>query len=328
MTTRNYIASFCLCLVLWVIPTILSGQSVRATAKADTTRMLIGDHLNLWLEVEKLPEDKVEFPAIQDTVGGKLEVISSTRPDTVTRGKTWKIRQRILLTTFDTGFFVIPPFRFLVNGKDSIKTEAIGVEVLGIPVDTTKGITDIKLPYEIPVTFMEVLPYIVVALLLVTLLFFYFRYLKKRRQTPVVKPEPEIPAVPAHIWALGELDELVREKLWQQGKVKLYYSRLTDILRRYIELRYHQPALEQTTDEIISDFSRSNLIPVNILNELKELLQLADLVKFAKWNPVAEDHELCQKAAYDFVLRTKPIINLRKPVEEGQVESDEKEVGS
>ncbi len=304
-----------------------NGQVNRVTARIDTTRMLIGDQVNLWLELDQASKQIIHFPSPGDSIAGKIEVLSASRPDTVAHtNQSWKLRQRIVLTAFDTGFYVIPPFVFrFADGSDSLKTAALGLEVLGIPVDTTKGITDIKAPYEVPVTFVEVVPYLVVGLLLALMIILYIRHIRKRRKQLEDAPKPEIPPVPAHIWALGELDELVREKLWQQGKVKLYYSRLTDILRRYIELRFLFPAMEQTTDEIMQDFRKAGNLPENISLELFNLLQLADLVKFAKWNPVAEEHESSQKSAYDFVLRTKPVVNLRKPADEARIGA-EKEV--
>jgi hypothetical protein len=293
----------------------LQAQSVKVTATIDTTRILIGDQVNLWLEAEHPSDYKLEFPVTGDSIAGKIEVLSASALDTVSRKDNFlKIRQRLVLTAFDTGFYVIPPFFFRTPDlSDSMNTRALPLEVIGIPVDTTKGITDIKLPYEIPLTFMEILPYIVVGLLLIAMVLLYIRYLHKKRQSVESAPKPDIPSVPAHIWALGELDELVREKLWQQGKVKLYYSRLTDIIRRYIELRYSIPAMEQTTEEIVRDFRSHGAISDNILAELENLLKLADLVKFAKWKPIPEEHEASQQSAYDFVLRTKPVINLRAP---------------
>ena len=291
----------------------LLAQSAKVSATIDTTRILIGDQVNLWLETEHPAGFSLEFPVTGDSIAGKIEVLSASALDTFSiKDNLLKIRQRLILTAFDTGFYVIPPFVFRTTDlSDSMITRALPLEVLSIPVDTTKGITDIKLPYEIPVTFMEIFPYIVVGLLLITMILLYVRYLRKKRQIVESAPKPDLPSVPAHIWALGELDELVREKLWQQGKVKLYYSRLTDIVRRYIELRYSVPALEQTTEEIVSAFSRNTKISSNILAGLEQLLRLADLVKFAKWNPVTEEHEASQQSAYDFVLRTKPVINLR-----------------
>jgi hypothetical protein len=308
---------FCI-VILFLIGFQSFGQEIRVNARLDTTRMLIGDQVNLWFLLEQGPGLKIDFPVTGDSIAGKIEVLSASKPDTLSKiNRIWKIRQRVVVTSFDTGFYVIPPFAFRFNdNRDSIRTDALPLEVLGMPVDTTKGITDIKLPYEIKVTFVEILPYIIVGLLLVTIILLYIRYLRKMKQKSEIAEKPAAPQIPAHLLALEQLDELVREKLWQQGKIKLYYSRLTDIIRQYIELRFKVPAMEQTTEEIIRDFTRHGLIKEGIRHELKALLELADLVKFAKWHPVAEEHEASQQSAYDFILRTKPVVNLRKPVDE------------
>lgn len=304
-----------LLLLLITLPSL--GQDIKVNAKLDTTRILIGDQVNLWFMLEHPEGLKVDFPTIGDSLAGKIEVLSGSNPDTFSRmNRILKIRQRLLVTSFDTGFYVIPPFKFSYNNsRDSLQTNPLSLEVFGMPVDTTKGITDIKPPYEIKVTLIELLPYIIIGLLIIAIIILYVRYMKKKKlvQSLVEKPEP--PQIPAHLIALEQLDELVREKLWQQGKIKLYYSRLTDIIRQYIELRFGVPAMEETTEDIIRDFTRNGHIKEGIRQELKVLLELADLVKFAKWNPVAEENEVSQQGAYDFILRTKPVVNLRKPLE-------------
>jgi hypothetical protein len=307
-------------------PTGASAQDVQVKARLDTGRILIGDQINLWLQLEQKEGLKVNFPLHEDSLAGKIEVMSASTPDTISKAnRSWKLRQRLVLTSFDTGFYVIPPLTFRYNnGKDSVRTEPLSLEVLGMPVDTTKGITDIKMPYELKITFAEVLPYIIVGLLLLAIVLFYLRYLRRKKVVPEVPQAPPAPLIPPHLIALEQLDELIREKLWQQGKIKLYYSRLTDILRQYIESRFKVPAMEQTTEDIIRDLKRGNHVRDEIRDELQGLLQLADLVKFAKWNPVAEENEASQQSAYDFVLRTKPVVNLRKPVENVE-ETDQKE---
>jgi hypothetical protein len=304
------------------------AQEIKVNAKIDTTRMLIGDQVNLWVLMEHPEGVKVDFPITGDSLAGNLEVLSVSQPDTISKtDRIWKIRQRLVVTSFDTGFFVIPPFTFRYNeNHDSVQTNALPLQVFGMPVDTTKGITDIKLPYEIKVTLADIIPYIFVGLLLIALIILYIRYLQKKRQVNETVDKPVAPLIPAHLVALEKLDELVREKLWQQGKIKLYYSRLTDIIRQYIELRFGVPAMEETTEDIIRDFKRDGYINEGIRNELKVLLELADLVKFAKWNPVAEEHEASQQAAYDFILRTKPVVNLRKPLNDQEMNNKTEEL--
>lgn len=330
MKGRNRCAVFSL-LLAWYLAGgsfSVSGQVIKAEASLDSSRMLIGDQVNLWLRLEQPAGLKVGFPTPGDTIAGHIEVLSVSPIDTIgnKRDEIWRLRQRLVLTSFDTGFFVIPAYSFRVGSRnDSITTRALALEVLGIPLDTTKGITDIKPPFDVPVTFWEIAPYLFTGFLLAVILFFYLRYLRKKNRKPDLQPEKVIPSLPPHIWALEQLDELVREKLWQQGKIKLFYSRLTDILRQYIELRFSIPAMEQTTYEIHRAFSGSVLIAEPVLISLRELLELADLVKFAKWNPVAEENESCQQSAYDFILRTKPVINLRKPVGEEESENEKRE---
>lgn len=299
------------------------AQEIKVNARLDTTGMLLGDQVNLWISLEQPEGLKIDFPLAADSLAGKVEVLSASVPDTISKAnRILKIRQRLVVTSFDTGFYIIPPFVFRLNQNlDSIRTNPLSLQVYGMPVDTTKGITDIKLPYEMKLTFAEILPYLFVGMLLLAIVVFYVRYLRQRRLIQEVAEKPALPQIPAHLLALEQLDELVREKLWQQGKIKLYYSRLTDIIRLYIEHRFGVPAMEQTTEDIIRDFARDGLIREGIRNELKALLELADLVKFAKWNPVTEEHESSQQAAYDFILRTKPVVNLRKPVEEAAAES-------
>lgn len=321
----NRIASFVVLVLLFPLPSI--GQMVKADALLDTSRMLIGDQVNLWLTLEQPAGWNIRFPVVVDSLDQKIEVLSVSPIDTMDQnGEFINLRQRLLLTVFDTGLFVIPPLPFKLDEGDKLfTTRALPLEVLGMPVDTTKGIVDIKPLYDMPVSFAEVLPFILIGFLIAAILFFYFRYLKKRRHKPLVKTEPEIPPIPAHIWALEQLDNLIKEKLWQQKKVKLFYSRLTDIIRQYIEMRFKVPAMEQTTDEILRAFDRNRLINGIVKTELKELLEIADLVKFAKWHPVTEEHEQAQQWAYDFILRTKPSIDLRKPVDENTL-TEEKEV--
>jgi len=302
-------------------------QEIRAIAKLDSTKILLGDQINLWLELEQPTGMAINFPVTGDSIAGKLEVISASKPDTISKkGSSVKIRQRVVVTSFESGLYAIPAFTFRYNGgKDSVQTQSLPLEVVNMPVDTTKGITDIKLPYEMKVSVSEFLPYILAGLLLAGAILLYLRYLRKKKQVIVPESKPAAPLVPAHLLALEQLDELVREKLWQQGKIKLYYSRLTDIIRQYIEQRFGVPAMEQTTEDIIRDLTRNGLATDSIRKELKALLELADLVKFAKWFPMAEEHEASQQSAYDFIIRTKPVINLRKPVEETPPEKIEEE---
>jgi len=130
--------------------------------------------------------------------------------------------------------------------------------------------------------------------------------------------------LPAHIIALQELDKLKGDQLWQHDKVKEYYTRMTDVLRVYIEDRFKVPAMEQTTFEILSDFkANKSLIDAESYNGLKDILELADLVKFAKLTPLPDDNHQSLNSAYLFVQYTKieEVVEPKK-AEEVKVEKE------
>ena len=127
----------------------------------------------------------------------------------------------------------------------------------------------------------------------------------KKKQEEII-PEPVIIKRPAHTIALEKLDNLDDAKLWQKGQIKEYQSELTFIIREYLENRYDMPALESTTDEITKalrkrDFNKEDE------TDLQNILQIADLVKFAKATPAEELHQQFLDRAYGFVKKTKLI---------------------
>ena len=289
------------------------GQEVTVKSSIDTTQILIGDQVNILLEIDQPKEKNLAFPVFKDTLVKMLEVLNVSGIDTVQANDgRIQLRQRLLVTSFDTGFYIIPSFYFVdQETRDSFRTEALPLEVFTLEIDTTKGITDIKLPYDVPLTFLDILPYIIVGLLLIGLIILILYIRHKRKQ----KPEPVAvrvkPAEPAHLWALRSLDALVNEKLWQKGKIKLYHSRISEIIRFYIEYRFNTPAMEQITSEILIACEKNDSISDELTHKLGELLELSDLVKFAKWAPVPDENERSLEIAYDFVPKTKQIINLR-----------------
>ena len=119
---------------------------------------------------------------------------------------------------------------------------------------------------------------------------------------------PERPQEPAHVIALRELDRLREEKLWQRSEFKTYYTRLTEIIRQYIERRYGIPAMEMTSYEILDAWKLEEQPEEDLAAQLNRLLNLADLVKFAKEKPLASDNEENLERAYEFVKRTVHVV--------------------
>jgi hypothetical protein len=310
----RFILNICLIFILGFGLGNISVKAQKASVRAniDSTRILIGDQVNILYELEHKAGQTYNFPIFKDTLVKNVEVLSISPVDSqVLESGRVKLTQRLLITSFDTGFYVIPSQYFVNEFEfDSVKSEALPLEVFTMEVDTTKGIADIKEPFEVPLTFMEILPYLIVGLLLIGIIILLW-YFWRRRQTTPEEPVQVKPSIPAHIWALQELDELAKQKLWQKGKIKLFHSRLSEIIRSYIEFRFDIPAMEQITSEIVDSFTKAKILDQEVLDNLHHALELSDLVKFAKWDPLPEENEKNMEIAYEFVYKTKKVIDLR-----------------
>ncbi len=291
--------------------TAVWAQQIEASAVIDSTNVLIGDQFNLRLEVD-LPQDvQVGFPVIGDSLSETVEVISQSPLDTINLDieDQIKITQDLLVTSFDTGEQFIPGLQFVINFNgitDTIETVPEYFYVHGMEIDTTKGPVDIKKPYEAPVTLSEVYPYILGVIIIGAIIFFIFYYIQRKRQNKPLFSKPEIPLEPPHVVALRELDRIKESKDWQHDEIKKYYSEISDTLRAYIERRFSINAMEYTTDETVQAFNKQkDLLPEKTFSELKNILNLSDLVKFAKYTPLDDDHNMTLMNAYFFVNNTK-----------------------
>jgi hypothetical protein len=301
---------FLLSYVLLFVISFTYGQEIKLKAAIERDSIWLGDQIKLMLVVEQPAGAKIDFPRNQDTITGKIEVLKRSFIDTakIDAGRL-QLKQTYIITCFDSGAHYIPPFYFRVQQSglnDSLKTNDLTLFVKVPNVDLKKGIADIKKPFEAPVTFKEIAPWVLGIILVGALIFLIVYMISRRRKNLPLFQRPEKLKLPAHIIALQELDKLKEEQLWQHDKVKDYYTRLTDIIRVYIEERFGVPAMEQTTFEILSEFRKNNsLIDALSYDGLKDILQLADLVKFAKLAPLPDDNHLSLNNAYQFVERTK-----------------------
>jgi len=291
----------------WLIALMLmfaGSQSFaqQANAPLDSNQHRIGEWVPLPLEVTAPSGSNILWPVIDQEVEG-LEVLERSEIDSVSDAENSSFKQVLTLTVFDSGYYPVPAFDFIVDG-DTVSTTPALLHITSVELDTASlDIKPIKDPIDAPITFKEVLPYLLGGVGLILLLILVWLYLKSRKKEPEIVKVPEI-VIPAHIWAREELVKLRSEDLWQQGEVKAYYSRLTDIMRQYIELRYKQPAMESTTDEIMDRLSLISL-DSTMREQIKSTLVLGDFVKFAKAKPLAHEHETSFTTVTDFVETTK-----------------------
>jgi hypothetical protein len=293
------------------------AQQIKATAKLDTNSIRIGQQIKLQLSIQYRVDNgqqvKIYWPGITDTLRKEVEVVSQSKIDTIIPDKNNPFEfvqtKTLYITSFDSGYWAITPFKFIVNSDtNGVTTEPLLLQVGTVAVDTTLAIKDIKQPFDENYTWIDWIKdnmYVVYgALALVALIIILIYVIKYLNKVPPPAPVVEKPKVPAHIIALEKLDKLKNEKLWQEGKLKLYHSALTDIIREYIENRFKIPAMEQTTDEIVHGF-RNIAIDDDSKMKLKQILFLSDMVKFAKEQPLPNENEMSMSNAYEFVNGTK-----------------------
>jgi len=308
-----FILSFLLC-------AFASAQEYFAKAKLDSAHILIGDYLNVHLEVTVPKGKSVFIPQLNDKILQEAEApfdwIGNSTFDTIVNNDYYTIKQTITITAFDSGSYAFPAIPvFDIDSQIVAQTNPLFFEVTTIAVDTTAAIKDIKGIAKIPVTFHELWLYIkkyslfmLVGLLVIGLIvYLVWRYIKKKRAQkplPVVKPKPKIKP---HITALKELEKLRQKKLWEQGKTKDYYTELTDIVRIYIDGQWNIGAMEMVTTEIMEALKNTE-IHNEILKRLEQAFSIADLVKFAKYSPLPTDHDLSFKNCKEFVERTAEVM--------------------
>ncbi len=229
---------------------------------------------------------------------------------------------QIKLKIWDSGAFMILPY-IIENNEESIDTiypdnlqqyPSLLVYPTLNPNDTIRDFTPIKDIIVEKTSWKDYLLYIYIALglLLLTLAAIFIpKFIKKKDSASYIKEEKKV-IIPAHIIALEKLNKLSEEKIWKdEDRIKEYQSKLTHILREYLENRFGIKALEQTTGEIADSLSKMSISEKDN-NTIKNILQIADLVKFAKAKPGEDIHKKFLDDTIDFVKRTKKEEEINK----------------
>ena len=288
-----------------------NAQTIQVNARFDTTAIMIGDQIRLHIEMERQNDVRVQFPEWTKALVRNIEIVEVYPVDSIrTSSGTIRLKQEILITSFDSGRHVLQPIRFpfVADGiTDTIATRPIFLDVFTVPLNNEQDIADIKPIYKLPVGWADVLPWLLrfgLLLIVVALVGFgVYAFIRWRNNKPVFS-QPK-PAEPPHVTALRELDRLRGEKLWQNKRIKDYYTRLSDIVRSYIEGRFGVTAMEMTKDEILTGLQNTGFEDNNLVDRLSQLLSMSDLVKFAKAEPLPNENESAMLDSYLFVNNTK-----------------------
>ena len=290
--------------ILIFFPIGMNAQKV--SASIDTNAIRIGEQLTYTIVAECSAGMSVVFPPLHDSIGGGIEVVQFQGIDTSNKPI---YKSRYLLTVFDSGQYQIPslPVVFLKRGvaDNTLMTDSITFQVYTVQVDTTRAIKDIKPILSAPLTFSEILPYlsIVFGILLLTALLLY--YLWRRKQNKPFLPLIKKTVLPPWTIALEKFNAIEKNKLWQNGRIKEYHSEVSDTLRQYIENQLNVNAMEMVSADIVSGLHEIDLDRA-LTEKVERVLTIADLVKFAKEQPLPDENAEVLTKAREFVLATKP----------------------
>jgi hypothetical protein len=288
----------------------LSGhtqQVPEAKASVDTLAIKIGGTLTYQLEVKAPITSTIKWPSFRDSIGD-FELLKKQKIDTAVKGDLQRYQQKITLIGFEKGRSHIPalsiPYQLSSGTADSLKTDSFSVRVTTVKIDSGNRIKPIKGLLEIPLTFQELLPYIlggVGALVLIGLGYWLYKRWKRKKRQPVPTAQPlQLP----HEKALNQLKQLEDEKLWQKGYIKEYHDQLTDIIRDYLEHLLNIKALELTTSEIMQEL-QGRALSNEQKEKLQQLFNTADMAKFAKAQPSSEENKQALTIAYAFIRETR-----------------------
>ena len=296
--------------------TKLYAQQTLIDVSIDSAAILIGEQTVLHLTVTTDNGKNVIVPIPNDTLMTGVEVLNIAKADTtVIDNNRLLIKQDILVTSFDSSLYLLPPFK-VIDQTDTIYSNQVALKVSTIPVNIDKpdefnDIKDTWDPRFVLADYYLLIYGVLFACFLICLIGYILKRLRNRKSIiPFKKQEPKLPPFEM---AMKELDEIKQQKLWQQGRNKEYYTLLTDTLRKYMVNRFGINAMEMTSGEIL-ELIRLESEANSSYNSLKQILELADFVKFAKLHPLPDENELSLMNAYLFVNQTK-VVEVASPEE-------------
>jgi len=266
--------------------------------RTDVDTIVVGQPFDYQLSLT-IPKDYfVEWKQFGDTLSKSIDVINieDVKTTAINNSDNVIMTQNLTLTSFDTGYVYVPEIAITYSKslQDSIRytlrTDEKELYVTTVAVDTTEAFRPIKGVMRQGLTAKEVFPWIAIVIIIAGVVYLII-YLKKHKKTKdVVVEEKKKPTIPAIITARAKLAEMKDNEVWNTPQTKDYYTDLTDIAREYLEGQFEIDAIEMTTDEIMEAVNR---LDINNLtkSKLQDTLTTADLVKFAKANPSAEQNK-------------------------------------
>ena len=287
----------------------LKAQNVEVEGKVNDTKVQVGKPFTLDLSLKVPYGWFVEWNDFAiDTLSEQIDIIKRGNVErTADADSNVIVKQQLTLMTFDTGQIQLPAvgLTYAQSFDDPMRlqafTEPIDLYATTMVVDTLQPYKPIVEPIAAPIQMKEVFPWLL-AVLLLALAVFGVWYWRKHRKTKVDAEGNIIrgPVIPPYDKAVGDLKRLREEKMWQSGKVKEYFSSLTDIAREYIEGQFGVNAVEMTTDDILNEIKPLHF-KKETYDKLKDTMEVADLVKFAKYSASTLESDTALTSMTEFV---------------------------
>ena len=294
--------------IILIFSAIGTTAQVKVDAFIDSIAILIGEQAHVTLSVTAKNSDRIEFQPLKEAhyVVPGLELLHVEKADTTQlEDNLIKVSKRLTLTSFDEKLYPIPSFWIKVNGK-KYTTNSLALKVITVDVDTLH-LNQFYPPKDVqdnPFSWNDWKEMFWDSILLVFLLVVsIYLWIRLKQNKPIIVRVKVVKHLPPHKKALIKIEQIKQDKLTVSSNQKEYYTKLTDTLRRYIEERFGFNAMEMTTSEIIEHLQKEG--DNQMLLELKELFETADLVKFAKYSAQINENDLNLVNAIHFIDNTK-----------------------
>ena len=303
----KYLSHFFFGVMLFLTGNTFAQLNAEVTTAVDSTQVKIGEQINLTLQVKTDSLSMVEFAA--EPLFLPFEIIEESPIDTLRAQQHYLYTKRYALIQFDSGAYWIPPQKIVVDGFSKF-SDSIAIEVAMVKVDTIQQpLFDIKPIQTVERSYNQLIKnslLVFVFSVLLAILYVLNRQYKKKKAALLEE-------IPPFDRAIQELKALENELPQAQEEYKHYYSKLTDVVRRYLEEEADIDALESTSDELLDKLelridARTLDLSLETLNNLKKVLQNADLVKFARSAPAIGIATTDRAMVEQVVIETKEAL--------------------
>ena len=267
-----------------------SAQEPRISMRVDTTVIHVGDPVTARLTVDHPEGWAVQWPDSFEVAPFEVLRLDRAAPVAAESGDGMRSDAALVVTSFELGELELPSITVPVTAPDgttvTLLTDPFRIGVVSVGLDESGDLRDIRGPLSIPRSWWFVVPLLLIAAAMGAGAY----YLRRRRRAPAAAapPVPRAPPRPFHVIALEALRALEKSSLLEQGRVKEYHIRVSEIIREYVEGQMEVPALELTTREVVEGMRRA-AIGATITEKFRAFLDRCDLVKFAKLRPGADE---------------------------------------